>query len=268
MTKRRLADSTTGRLVVGLILPVVLLAWWEIAADLGQLPRYIFPAPSRIFSAAVEGLADGSLVDDIGWTLMRILAGFFLGGTLGYLMGLITGINRTVRALVEPMFSALYTVPKIAVFPVFLGIFGLGESPKIALVAVTVFFYCWVYTFGAVTNIDPSYIDVARTYTTSTLSVIRHVIIPATVPQVFSALRVSIAVATLVTISSEFVVGDTGLGYVIFHSRLLMRIEEAYVGIFLVAILGFVLQRTVIAIGKRIAPWSNLTSTTRPNEIG
>lgn len=259
-TKQTSADVTQTRsraVVVGLIVPVVLLSLWEGSAQLGFLNPFFFPAPSRIFVAAIESFASGSLAVDFGMTMSRILAGFALGGATGYLLGLITGTNRRVRALLEPMLSALYTVPKIALLPIFLSIFGLGEPPKIALVSVTVFFYVWVYTLQAVLNIESNFLDIAQTYTSNQRSILWHVIIPASLPQVFAGLRVAIAVATLITISSEFVVGDTGLGYVIFNSRLLMRVEESYVGIFVVAILGFAFQKTVVAIGRRMTPWAS-----------
>jgi sulfonate transport system permease protein len=259
-TKRNQVDvapTKSRSVLVGLIVPVFLLSLWEGAAQFGFLNPFFFPAPSRIFVAALESFVTGSLGTDFGMTLSRIFAGFFLGGTTGYLIGLITGTNRQVRALLEPMLSALYTVPKIAILPIFLSIFGLGEPPKIALVSVTVFFYVWVYTLQAVLNIEPNFLDIAQTYTTNQRAILWHVIIPASLPQVFAGLRVAIAVATLITISSEFVVGDTGLGYVIFNSRLLMRVEESYVGIFVVAIMGFVFQKAVVAIGRRMTPWAS-----------
>jgi len=261
-TKRNIetaAPPKSRALVVGLIVPVFLLSLWEGSAQFGFLNPFFFPAPSRIFVAAFESFASGALAPDFGMTMSRILAGFALGGATGYLLGLITGTNSRVRALLEPMLSALYTVPKIALLPIFLSIFGLGEPPKIALVSVTVFFYVWVYTLQAVLNIEPNFLDIARTYTTNQRSILWHVIIPASLPQVFAGLRVAIAVATLITISSEFVVGDTGLGYVIFNSRLLMRVEESYVGIFVVAIMGFAFQKAVVAIGRRMTPWASNT---------
>lgn len=257
--KSRVSTASTARsgFVVGLIVPVALLAMWEAAALFGFLNPFFFPAPSRILIAAATDFATGALMADFAMTISRILTGFALGGSLGYVVGLITGTNRRVRALLEPMFSAMYTIPKIAILPIFISIFGLGEPPKIALVSVTVFFYVWVYTLQAVLNIEPNFLDVARTYTTSRYAILRHVIIPASLPQVFAGLRVAIAVATLITISSEFVVGDTGLGYIIFHSRMLMRVEDSYVGIFVVAIMGFVFQKSVVAIGKKMTPWSS-----------
>lgn len=261
------APTKSRALIVGLIVPVFLLSLWEGAAQFGFLNPFFFPAPSRIFVAAIESFASGSLATDFWMTVSRILAGFALGGATGYALGLVTGTNKRVRALMEPMLSALYTVPKIALLPIFLSIFGLGEPPKIALVSVTVFFYVWVYTLQAVLNIEPNFLDIAQTYTTNQRSIMWHVIVPASLPQVFAGLRVAIAVATLITISSEFVVGDTGLGYVIFNSRLLMRVEESYVGIFVVAIIGFVFQKTVVGIGRQITPWaSNSRDATRTSD--
>jgi sulfonate transport system permease protein len=261
--------SKLRSVLVGLIVPVSLMVLWEVACAVGLLNPFFFPAPSKIMVATVEGIASGSLLPDIGMTLSRIFTGFVIGGSIGYIMGLLTGTNRRVRALLEPMFSALYTVPKIAILPIFLSIFGLGEPPKVALVSVTVFFYVWVYTLQAVLNIEQNFLDVARTYTSSRRAILLNVVVPASLPQVFAGLRVAIAVATLITISSEFVMGDTGLGYVIFYSRILMRVEESYVGIFVVAILGFIFQKTVVAIGRRATPWvASARNSSQVAEIG
>ncbi len=255
------------KLGLGLIVPAILLGWWEIAAGAGAINTFFFPAPSHIVVNGVTHLLDGSLTADISATLLRVFSGIAIGGSTGYLAGLFTGTSALIRALFEPFFSAFYTIPKIAILPVFIFLFGLGESPVIAIISITVFFYVWVYTFGAVRGIDSSYLDVARTYSASRWAILRHVIIPATLPQVFTGLRVAVAVGTLITITTEIVIGDSGLGFVIFHSRMIMRIEDSYVGIFAVSILGFTLQRLVVRIGRWATPWVNAESNVPTREF-
>lgn len=241
---------------LGVIAPVILLSAWEYVSRSGIINPLFFPAPTRIIAVGWGRLLDGTLLTETFSTLSRLLVGFAIGSITGYISGIALGLNQVLRSLFEPMLSALYTIPKIVLLPIFLLIFGFGDPPKIALIAVTVFFYVWVNTLGAVINIPADYISVARTITSNEFSIFKNVIFPACMPSVFTGLRIGIAVATLITISSEFLVGDSGLGYLIFNSRLLLRYEEAYVGIVVVALLGYLLQSIVQYIGKKSLPWA------------
>jgi sulfonate transport system permease protein len=250
------AATRSSRRYLGWILPVGLLALWQVLTLVGVIDSRYFPAPSTIVAAGWRMATEGHLIADVAVTLVRILVGFVIGGILGYAAGLATGTFLTARHVVEPMLSAIYTVPKLALLPVFLTIFGFGEAPKMALVSVTVFFYVWIYTMEAVVQIPRGYRDAARSFRVTRRQEFVHVIMPATLPSVFTGLRVAIAVAVLVTISSEFIIGNSGLGYVIFNSRALFRIEDSFVGIVVVAVLGYLLQFAVVRIGRRLTRWN------------
>jgi sulfonate transport system permease protein len=240
---------------IGWILPVTLVLLWELLTIVGVIDDRFFPPPSTIATGAVDMVTSGDLVGDTLLTITRIGVGFVVGGILGYATGLTTGVFLTARRIVEPTLSAIYTVPKIALLPVFLTIFGFGEAPKIALVSLTVFFYVWIYTMEAVVQIPRGYRDAARSFRVTRRQELVHVVMPATLPSVFTGLRVAIAVAVLVTISSEYIVGGSGLGYLIFNSRALFKIEDAFVGIVVVAFLGYTLQLLVMRIGARVTRW-------------
>lgn len=242
--------------ILGIIVPVTLLSLWQIGSSTGLINPLFFPAPSRIITVAYERMLDGTLFLELFATLYRLLLGFAIGALFGYFVGVIMAMNTLLRQLFEPLLSAIYTIPKIVLLPIFLILLGFGNPPKIALIALTVFFYVWVNTLGSVRNIPSEYIAIARTITTRQFSVIRHVVLPASLPSVFTGLRIGIAVATLITISAEFIVGDSGLGYLIFNSRRLLKYEDAYVGIVVVGLLGFLLQNLVKYIGKKVTPWA------------
>lgn len=247
--------------ILGIILPVSLLMLWQLGSSSGFINPLFFPAPSKIAIVGIERISDGTLFIELFATLSRLSLGFFIGATLGYVVGVFMALNSLLRNLLEPLLSAIYTIPKIVLLPIFLLIFGFGNPPKIALIAITVFFYVWVNTLGAVSNIPVEYFAIARTITHRQLSVIRHIVLPASLPSVFTGLRIGIAVATLITISSEFIVGDSGLGYLIFNSRLLLKYEDAYVGIVVVGLLGYSLQNLVKFIGNRATPWSGVSDS-------
>jgi ABC-type nitrate/sulfonate/bicarbonate transport system permease component len=242
--------------LLGLIVPLVLLASWEIGSRVGSINPLFFPPPSRIATVALERLSDGTLFTELFATMYRLLLGFFIGALVGYVAGVLMAMNTLLRQLFEPLLSALYTIPKIVLLPIFLLLLGFGDPPKIALIALTVFFYVWVNTLGSARNIPSEYFAIAKTMTKRQWSIVRHVVLPASLPSVFTGLRIGIAVATLITISAEFIVGDSGLGYLIFNSRRLLKFEDAYVGIVVVGLLGFLLQNIVKLIGRRVTPWA------------
>ena len=247
--------------VLGLIVPIGLLTLWQIGSTSGFINPLFFPAPTRIFSVGYERIVDGSLVVELFATLNRLLLGFAIGAVIGYVVGVIMAMNTLTRQLLEPLLSAIYTIPKIVLLPIFLLILGFGNPPKIALIALTVFFYVWVNTLGSVRNIPSEYLAIASTITKKQISVIKHVVLPASLPAVFTGLRIGIAVATLITISAEFIVGDSGLGYLIFNSRRLLKFEDAYLGIVVVGLLGFLLQNIVKYVGKKVTPWASVSDT-------
>lgn len=262
----RRARGASGRGVpawaLGLALPATILVLWEVLVARGVIDGLYFPPPSRIALTAVEMARSGDLLADVMATLARVLQGFAIGAVLGYSLGMLTGVFLMMRRVLEPTLSAVYTIPKIALLPIFLTIFGFGEAPKVAIIGVTVFFYVWIYTMEAVVHIPRGYIDAARTFGVSRWQEFVHVLLPGTLPSVFTGLRIAVAVGVLVTISAEFIIGDSGIGYMIFNSRALFRLEESFVGIMLVALLGFALQAIVVRVGVRVTPWNRSKSAT------
>lgn len=253
---------------LGLLLPVTILVLWQSLSTVGVIDPVYFPPPSTIIVTGVEMALNGDLLAEVTATLIRVCQGFIIGAAAGYALGMTTGIFVVARRLLEPTLSAIYTVPKIALLPIFLTIFGFGEAPKVAIVAVTVFFYVWIYTMEAVVQIPQGYLDAARSFGSTRTREVVHVLVPGTLPSVFTGLRIAVAVGVLVTISSEFIIGNSGLGFLIFNSRALFRLDEAFVGIAAVALLGFALQAAVMAVGKWLTPWNDRDRTTTVNLQG
>ena len=236
--------------------PVVLLALWQAASGLGWIDSRLYPSPTHIVATGARMLAHGTLWGDIGHTTYRVLVGFAIGTAAGIVFGLAMGSVRLIRVALEPTLDALYVVPKLALLPIFLTIFGLGEGPKIALVAVTVFFFVWISTMAAIIGVDEGYREAGRCFGANRWQMFRHVLVPAALPQMFVAMRVAMGVAFLVIIAAEFIVGDSGLGYLIFESRTLFINDEMFVGIVVVAIEGVLFAELVRAVGRRVTRWA------------
>jgi ABC-type nitrate/sulfonate/bicarbonate transport system permease component len=175
------------------------------------------------------------------------------GGVVGFLLG----SSRLARAAFEPTLNALYTVPKLALLPLLLLIFGIGEEPKIILIAMTVFFFMWISTMEAVATLSEGYGEAARSFRAGWWTRFRHVTFPAVLPQIFVAMRVSAGVAVLVLVGAEFVQGGNGIGYLIWNSWSLFLADRMYVGITVVALMGVVFSAVIAAVGRAVMPWNS-----------
>jgi ABC-type nitrate/sulfonate/bicarbonate transport system permease component len=236
--------------------PTVLVLLWQLAAGQGWIDTRFFPAPSRIATTAWTMVKDGTLVTDVWTTLRALLIGFAIGLVAGLATGVALGLSWVVRSALEPLLSALYTVPKLALLPLLLLIFGLGQTPKILLVAIGIFFIVWITVVEAILDIPEGYREAAESFGVHGWTRFTSVTLPAILPQIFVASRLAIGNAVLIVVGIEFVNGDTGIGYRIWHSWSLFAADQMYVGIVTVALLGFLLSTAVQILAKRLIRWT------------
>lgn len=248
---QRVADGA-----VPWIVPVLLLVVWEIGAAVGLLDVRLFPAPSTIAGTAWELVRDGQLQSELMVSTWRVAAGFALGSGLGVIVGAATGLSATVRRLLEPTLAAVYTVPKLALLPLLLIIFGVGNTPKVLLIAMAAFFIVWIATMAAFTGIPRGYRDAAISFGASRWVLLRHVLVPAVLPQIFTGLRLAAGISVLMMVGAEFVQGGDGIGNLIWASWNLFMADRMYVGIVTVALMGLAATRLIEIIGRRIFPWA------------
>lgn len=235
--------------------PVALVLVWQYFWHVGSLDHRFYPSPGQILTS--DGLRDGAVWQDVLISTKRMLAGFLIGSTLGVLVGLAMGVSRLTRAALEPLLTGLYTVPKLALIPVFITIFGIGsDAPRIALIAVTVFFFVWIATMAAVLAVPEGYSEAAVIFRASRRQTFRHVLLPAATPAIFVGLRIAAGVAVLVLIGVELVLSSDGIGNRIEKGRVLLLPEQTYLGILLASLLGVIFAAIVRRIGRRLTPWS------------
>lgn len=166
----------TLEIALAVAVPLLLVLLWQLAAARSWIDDRVYPAPSTIFADGWDRAADGDLWPDVWATLKRVLGGYAIGTVAGYALGLLMGSLALVRAALEPLLDALYVVPKLALLPVFLNMFGLGEGPQIALVAATVFFFVWISTMAAVLAVPVGHRDAGQVFGASPWQMFRHVL--------------------------------------------------------------------------------------------
>jgi len=236
--------------------PALLLLLWQLAASREWIDARLFPSPAAIIEEAGLLIEDGTLWTQIWVSLQRVWWGLFWGSVAGIAMGYVCGSLRAVRATLEPTLSALYTVPKLALLPLLLLVFGAGEAPKIILIAITVFFFMWLSSMAAVTDISPGYREAANAFRVSRWQMIRHVVVPATLPQILVGLRLSSGVAVLMMVGAEFAQGNDGIGKFIFQSWTLFLADRMYVGIVAVALMGLAFSVAIGVLTRLVVRWA------------
>lgn len=200
-------------------------------------------------------LLDGTIWFHFVSTLGRLIPAFGIGTALGLVTGLFLGASKTARSFAEPTLLAIYSIPKIALLPIFLATLGVGEGALVGLIATSVFFYVWIYTMSAAMRTPSNLILTAQTFGASRYRVVREIIFRAALPETMSGVRVGVTVALLVSLTSEYIMGSSGIGYLILGSRSLGQYGQSYVGIILAALTGLVLQLLVKITDRLLNPW-------------
>lgn len=240
---------------LSILTPIVLLAIWEIAARTGVLDARLFTPPTVTAQRAGEMIVSGELWRHSAATIQRLALGFLFGTVAGVLVGVLMGVFRPLRAALGPTFAALYALPKIAILPLLLLIFGLTETPKILSVAISIFFVMQINTMGGIVQIDARILEAARAYKATGVKLFANVLLPAATPAIVTGLRVSAGIGIIVITAVEFVASNDGLGYLIWNSWQLFQPETMFVGLIAVSIIGALLTALVVLLERVLVPW-------------
>lgn len=247
--------SDLGEKLVSLFSPVLLLILWELLVRVHLLDARFFPAPSSIVGTFGSLIQSGELLIDIKDTLGRVAVGLVMGTIPGLLLGAIMGLSAPVRAFFKPMVAALFPIPKIAILPLIMLIFGLGEMSKYVSVAIAVVFLVLINTMAGVMNIDKIYLDVGKNFGASRWQFFKTIAIPGAMPAIFTGFQLALGVALIVIVATEFVGAKTGIGYLIWQSWQTFSVEAMYVGLVVTAFLGFTAQLLLDAMQRLVIPW-------------
>ncbi len=231
------------------------LVAWEILARRDWLPTLVCPPPSAIAASLAALTRTGELPAHTLATLTRTFLGLALGALPGALVGLLMGRSRRWRRLLDPLVAALHPVPKIALLPLFLIAFGIGESSKVVVVAVSAFFPMLISAMAGVREISPRHFEVARSYGASRLKVLTRVVLPGSLPLLLAGTRLALNTALLLTVAVELILTQNGLGSLIWRAWQTLRVEECYASLAVIAVLGFVFNLALDRLAAHLAPW-------------
>jgi NitT/TauT family transport system permease protein len=235
--------------------PVLLLLVWELAVRAGVLDERFFPAPSSIFARMLDLMSTGELWTQIWASMRRLFLGFWLGLVPGLLLGVVMGLSRPVRAALQPLVSGTYPIPKSALLPLILLIFGLGEMSKVVMVAIGVFYPVVLNTTAGVLQIQPIYYDVAQNFGARRLQVFRTVAIPGAMPSIMTGIELGAGLGLILIAIAEMVGAKSGLGFMIWNAWQLYSVETMYVGLLVIALIGYLLSLLLGGVARLVMPW-------------
>jgi ABC-type nitrate/sulfonate/bicarbonate transport system permease component len=245
----------TRERILGIASPLALLVVWEAAARLHFIDTRFFPAPSSVIAVLFEMLKSGELVTNTLVSLKRLALGTLIGGAPALILGIAMGLNRWVRAVFDPLVAATYPIPKSAILPLALLIFGLGEGSKIFMVAIGVFFPVVINATTGVLEINRIYLDVGRNFKASRWNTFWTIALPGALPVIMTGFKLGIGIGLVLIAIAEMIGAKSGLGYMIWTAWETFSVEQMYVGLFMIAIIGFVLTLLLNELERFIIPW-------------
>lgn len=238
----------------GVLLLVLLLVLWQVSA-LYWVSSTNWPPVTQILQALAAGLGSGELTQVFGSTLWRMAAGFAIGSAAGVLLGIMMATFPLANAALGSLVELLRPIPMPAIVPPLILLLGIDHAMKVFAVSLACFFPVLVNTVAGVRPVDPTALDVARTFQVGRLRTLQQVALPASLPFILAGLRTSLALALIVSVVAEMIAGSEGIGYYIMTMQYAMRPSDMYAAIFLLAAVGYGLNRALLSVERRLLHW-------------
>jgi NitT/TauT family transport system permease protein/sulfonate transport system permease protein len=251
--RRRQSIRQLSLNILGIIL--FLAAWEATPHVIPWMNRLLFPPPSDVVGTLRELIESGELIENIRVSLLRVLNGFIIATILGTLAGLLTGRLQLLQFLSDPILHGMRSIPAIALVPLSLLWFGIGEPSKVALIAWGAFFPIWLNTYTGVRDVPPVLLRSAMSLGAGRVQTMFLVILPAALPFILVGLRQGIGIALIVLVAAELAGASSGIGYMIATSHQLFRVDIMFIGIATLGFLGYVVDRLFTLLQSYLFPW-------------
>lgn len=219
------------------LLPLLLILWWYVATK-GSANSTIFPAPEKVWDTAVRMLKNGQLQEYTAISTQRAVIGLLLGGGIGLILAILTGLSEMADLLLNTTIQMLRTVPVLAAISLMIIWFGIGEQVKIYMVSFGVFFPIYINTYHGIKNVDKGLVEMGKVYGLNGFKLFTQVIFPSALPSILVGLRLSLGTMWLILVAAETIATDAGIGYMAMSARELMQMDKVVLCIMIYALLG------------------------------
>ncbi|WP_341995262.1 ABC transporter permease [Microbacterium sp. LWH7-1.2] len=235
--------------------PIIVLVLWQLTTMTGLVPPTVLPPPSEVFTTGWELWQTGELQIHLLISLQRIGYAVVLGVSIGLVLAILAGLWKVGDALIDPLMQMMRTVPVLALVPLFILWFGIGEPSKVLMIALAVVFPVYLNTYAGIRGVDRKLMEVGTIVHLSSMGRIRHIVLPGALPGFLTGLRMSLGVAWLILVISEQVNATEGIGYLMNNARLYLRTDVIVLGILIYALAGYLSDLLVRLIEKRALSW-------------
>jgi len=234
---------------------VAVLALWALATHRGWISPIALPRPEEVGAALVDMIRSGELFRHLGASLRRLAVGWALGATVGVCVGLAIGLSSLARSTALPLVSALFPIPKIALLPLFIIWFGIGEASKFATIAFGVFSPMAIAAFGGVDAVDRTLIRMAQSFGLPTRDIVRKIVLPGAMPALLSGVRISASIGIILLTAAEMIGAEHGIGALVLAAGNLMQTDRLIAGVLLLSGLGLAVAQVIGLAERRLLGW-------------
>ncbi len=240
---------------VGVFVFIALITIAEWGTRAGWISALSLPRPSDVLETFRELYESGLLFKHLGPSLSRLVIGAAIGAFIGICTGVLIGLFSYIRSGLVPVVAAIFPIPKIALLPLFVIWFGIGEGSKYALIAFGTFTPTVVATYGAVDNVDRTLIRMGQSFGLSWWSIVRKIVLPGAMPGILSGLRISLAIAIILLVAAEMLGAEYGIGAYILQAGSLYDLERLFAGVVILSVLGVLVSAAIGVIERRLLSW-------------
>lgn len=240
----------------GFALIVVLGLLWEASVRFDLVTSPNWPALSKVLASFGRLLVDGTFAEVFLPSLRRLLIGYVLAGVAGVIVGLGMGYFKWIHRLLEPLVEALRPIPSPAYIPMAILFLGIGDKMKIFMIAFAAFFPILLNTVSGVRNVDPVLVDTGRTFGLGTGAIVRKIVLPSASVYIFTGLRISLALALVLTVIAEMVAGNSGIGFYILSAQRSFLVPQMYAAVIALALVGLALNKLFLFAESRLLAWN------------
>lgn len=237
MNKKWLKSSYFQQ-VIPWIVPILLIVSWQLLVQVGWLSTRILPAPTDVLGAGIRLAITGELFHHIGISSWRALTGFVVGGGIGLGLGFLNGLFPIAEKLLDTSVQMVRNIPHLALIPLVIVWFGIGDQARLFLVALGVFFPMYINTFHGIRSVDAGLIEMGKVYGLSATSLLWQIILPGALPSILVGVRFSLGIMWITLIVAETIAADSGIGYMAMNAREFMQTDVVVLSIILYALLG------------------------------
>lgn len=258
-TRFRLAPGSIRSFTIGCAAVAAVLGLWWAAASLQLLDPLFLPPPAQVWDAFISASTDGYrgylLWEHLGISLRRIGLGFAFGVVTGVPLGLLVGVSRTSKAIVDPFVNFYRPLPPLGYYTLLVVWFGIGEMSKNLLLFLTAFPPIFIATVEGVRNVRVERVDAARSLGAGRFQALVHVVFPSVLPDIFTGMRVSIGITFTTVVAAEIVAADSGVGFLVLDASRFLRTDYVFMGIIVMGITGIVLDGAIRVLQRWAVPW-------------